>query len=414
MTAIVPVSIADLIEPETPEDALQKELTACIEFGLQTTAWEPVSFVPAILNVNAQLAADNSQDVANLAQGAYASLAAQMVDGNGNPITTWMQLRATDQYNITPQPATYASGPVPYTNTSSTSYPYSPNNPLRAQNPATGATYASTATGSLAPGSSTVNLQADAPGAASTSAAGVTLTLITPFNGVSLGVLATSLVGTNQESNQALLLRGQNKLATLAPIQSTDIPGPVAGGATGAFQYVAKSIPQASSSSGVIPFTVTSTITGCVSFVNPSSGVTTVVIRNSAGAPSTPDIAAVQNAMYQYCVFDGLQIEVVGVNNISVLVTGTIYISRNSPVSAVNANINALDALANYFASIPIGGVSTSGANILPIDKVIATVIGANAGTTDFAITSPAASVSLGMTGAPVVNPSSFFNVVYV
>ena len=74
--------------------------------------------------VNATIAADYSSTVAFLAQGGYASLAALMVDGNGNPITTWMDLRGQDQYGTTRIAASSANGVVPINNSTGNTYPY--------------------------------------------------------------------------------------------------------------------------------------------------------------------------------------------------------------------------------------------------------------------------------------------------
>ena len=411
---IIPVTLAQLTTPTTPEEALQDELTACIAQGLPTTAWQPVQMVSALLNINAAIASGFSQDVANIAQGAYASLAAQMVDSSGNPITSWMTLRATDQYGITPQAANFASGSVPYHNASGTSYPYSPNAPLHAQNAATGASYTSTGTGSVTPGNGTVAFQADIAGTDGTSAAGVILVLTTPLNGVSLTALSLSMVGSDAETNAALLARGQNKLATLAPIQSTDIPGPVAGGAQGAYKYVATSIPQASSSSAVPPYTVTATITGCSVLTSPSSGAVSVVIRNANGTPGAGDVAAVQAAVLALIAPDGFTVTTVAATAVSIPIIGTIYVAKGSAATAANIITNALDALALFFAAVPIGGVTTSQPNIVPLTDILSTIHGANAGTADVSLSSPSANVSLGSAGIPEVDASSAFAVVFV
>ena len=156
------VLLADLVVPASETDVLQLELTLAQQLGLSTTAWQPLGMARTILAINANLAAQYSQTVALVAQGGYASLAALMVDANNNPITTWMDLVGTNQYNVTRIPASQASGFNVVGNTSGQSYSWSPNSPLHFQNPATGATYTTVGSGTISSsGLTSVAIQAD-------------------------------------------------------------------------------------------------------------------------------------------------------------------------------------------------------------------------------------------------------------
>lgn len=421
----VPVTLASLTTPSTPTEVLTLSLELCQQFGLPTTAWQSVQMVPALLNVNAVIAADSSSFVALFAQGGYASLAATMVDNFGNPITSWMQLRATDQYGIIPFPASAASGPVPYTNSTGTAYPYSPNNPLRFQNPFTLATYATTGTGALVTNgaSGVVNVVADVAGAASTTAISVTLTLLTPLVGVTIlpqgttagGTPTASLVGSNAETNQALLLRGQNKLAVLAPIQSTDQPGPVVGGARGVYDYVAKAIPQGPTSNAAPPFTVTSPITRTTRSPTYGNGTVVVYIANDEGPPNAADIAVVQAAVNAYVIPGGFQVTIAGALQVSINVAGTAYIKSTAGVTSAQAIAAISNALANYLDSVPIGGYTTTSNNILPFAEIEDQVFDANGpdNTVDLTLTSPSGNTAIGPNGVPVLG-TVIFNVVFV
>jgi hypothetical protein len=383
MTQPVPVPLSDLTTPSTPDEILDQSLQKAQQLGLPTTAWQPIQMIPDVIEVNATIAADQTQLVALIAQGGYASLAALMVDASGKPITTWMALRATDQYGITPGAATFASGPVPYTNSGSNTYPYSPASPLHFQNVTTGATYTSTGTGSVTPGTGTIAVAADVAGSASTTAANVTLVLTTPLTGVSLTAQVLSLVGTDAESNAALLTRGRNKLATLAPLQSTDIPGPVVGGASGVFDYVAKSIPQAPTASATPPYAVSATITRTHAFTGGGNGSVALYIANANGTPNATDISAVNAACQALVVFDTQTLTVFGAVPVLVSFTGTIWIPASSGFTFTAVTTNALDALANLLASVPIGGRTTSAANILPTSELVDTIFDSNPGTVD-------------------------------
>jgi hypothetical protein len=425
MPAPVPVTLASLTTPTTATEALSESLQICQQLGLPTTAWQAVQMIPDLIEVNAVLAADSSGLVAFIAQGGYASLAATMVDSNGNPVTSWMQLRATDQYGIIPGQATFASGPVPYTNASATAYTYSPNNPLRFGNPVTGATFATTGTGTLVTGGATgvIQVQADVAGTAATTASGVTLTLLTPLIGVTIFPLGTtaggtptgSLVGAGAETNQQLLLRGQNKLATVAPIQFTDQPGPVVGVASGLFGYVATSIPAGASSNAAPPYTVSSPITRVSRAPVLGTGYATVYIANAAGAPSVEDVAVVQAAVNALVVIDGTNITVAAAVQVSVNVTATVYIRASAGVSLALAVTNISSALAEYFDQVPIGGYTTTAANIVPLADIEDVIFDANGSgaTVDLVVSAPTTNVALGASGVPVVGVTNI-SVVFV
>jgi hypothetical protein len=410
----VPVTLASLTTPTSPTVALGQSLEICQQLGLPTTAWQPVQMIPDLIEVNAVIASGSSSLVALIAQGGYASLAAQMVDGNGNPITSWMALRATDQYGIVPGAASPASGAVPYTNTSGTAYPYSPNNPLRFQNPVTGATFATTGMGSLVIGgaSSVVQVAADVAGTAGTTGTGVTLILLTPLIGVTIQAQGTtsggtptgSLVGSAPETNQQLLTRGQNKLATLAPIQSTDQPGPAVGDASGIFGYVATSIPPGPVSNPAPPYTVSSPITRVSRAPVLGNGFATVYIANADGAPPLQDVAVVQAAINALVVIDGTNITVQAANQVVVNVTAIVYIRASAGLSPTTVVANITSALATYFDQVPIGGYTTTSGNIVPLADIEDAVFDANGpgATVDLTLLQPNANVALGASGVPV------------
>ena len=284
-------TLADLVTPTTQAGALSLELTIAQQLGLPITSWQPLDPSRTILQINSNIVAQYSQTIAYLAQGGYASYAAQMVDVNSNPVTTWMDLRGVDQYNVSRQPATLATGPVPVANTVATSYPYSPTSPLRFQNPASGATYTSSGSGTVSPAASPptpvttdITVQADAAyaGSIGTSAQGVVLTLLTPLAGVSVSALTSSLTGSNAETNAHYLARCQAKLGSLSP-----------NGAPGAYVYTAESIPVFGTalSDGTLftqptstqPFGVTAPISRATTQLVTGTGIVDVIAGNASG-----------------------------------------------------------------------------------------------------------------------------------
>jgi hypothetical protein len=391
--------LADLVTPGTPADILTLELGIATALGLQTSTWQPLDPSRTLFQINAVITSGYSSTVNLIAQGGYASYAAQMVSSSGAPITTWMDLIGNDNYNLPRQPATSATGPVPFTNTSANAYAYSPNQPLKFQNPITpNATYTSIGTGTLGANSSgTIQITADAAfvGPAGSAAIGTILVLLTPKSGVTIGAQTVALVGSSTESNSAYLARCQAKLGTLsalsqlAAIVGTTTPVPAApGGSALAYFFVATTIPQASVASAVWPFAVTATITRETS-VTFGGGVVNVFIANSSGAPSGTDVAVVQAAVNLLVTPQGITALVQAATNLAIAISYTVYIHANGPLSNATITANIATALAAYISQIPIGGLSLSGVNVVPIDAILATIFNANAGTINVVINSP-------------------------
>jgi hypothetical protein len=396
----VPIPLSELVVPATADSVLTLSFSIAQGLGLPTTAWQSVQMIPDLINVNSVIAADYSGTVALIAQGGYPSLAAQMVDESGAPITTWMDLIASDFYNTTRNVAQYASGPVPFTNTGG-SYPYGPSNPLHFQNVVTGATYTSSGNGTVAPGTGTVPVVSDAAGTAVTSGAGVVLVMTTPLAGVTITALTQSLVGSDAETNPNLLIRGQYKLATLCPVATTDQPSPVPGAARGAYEYVALTIPQAAVASAVPPYAVTAQITRCSTQLSTGSGLVEVFIANESGSPPAGDVIAVNAAIQDLAVPDAVTVQAAAATPVLINVTATVYVKTSSGVTSATIITNIDDALANYYASLPIGGVTTTAPNIVPLSEIVETIFQANVGTLDVVMTLPSTPPGLTTSGIP-------------
>lgn len=396
------ISLEQLVAGITQADSYAQELQIASDLGLPTTAWQPVQAVVSILNVNATVISNFSGTISNMAQGGYASLAAQMVDSSGAPVTAWLDLRSLDVYNNRRQGATFASGGVPLQNTGIVGTAYGPTNPLHAQNQTTGATYTSQGSGTVAASATTVvQFQADKTGQFSTSGIGVTLVLTTPLAGVTCLALTTSLVGSDAESNAALLLRDQNKLGSLGNAGPSQV-----------YDYVARSIPQGSPSASP-PYAVSAPITRTAVWLDVFSGDLNVYVANAAGAPGGTDLNVVNAAIQALADPDGQTVNVLPVTTVPIALTGTLYIRSTTGVLTADAITNAEDALANYAQTVPIGGITTAQPNIVPLTEILEALSAANPGTVDVELSIPTANPSLGQSGVPSFTPVSL-SVVFV
>jgi hypothetical protein len=238
MTEII--TLAELVTPASASDVLATELSLATQLNLPVTSWQPLDPSRTLLQISASLSAATSAVIAQIAQGGYASYAALMPagtsiynDGAGY-LTTWMDLRCVDQYNVARVEPSAASGPIPVTNSTATAQTYVAGQ-LHFQHPTSGATYTNTAAGTIsASTTSTIEVVADAAyiGQIGTLAAGLTAIMLTPFPGVTTTAQAVALIGTAIETNFHYLARCEAKLGALSP-----------NGADQAYLFVAASLP---------------------------------------------------------------------------------------------------------------------------------------------------------------------------
>ena len=98
-------SLASLIKTTTAAESLSLMLEIAADLGLSTTSWGPFGMLITAMETMATIVSLESQSVSNIAQGGYASTAAAMTDGQGNEITTWMDLEGSEQYGVVRNPA---------------------------------------------------------------------------------------------------------------------------------------------------------------------------------------------------------------------------------------------------------------------------------------------------------------------
>jgi hypothetical protein len=245
------VTLSELVSPSTAADILALELSVATQLNLPVTSWQPLDPSRTLLQTQANLYAVTSSEIAGVAQGGYASYAAVMLAGSSpfndgaGFLTTWMDLRCTDQYNVSRVEPGAAAGPIPVQNTTAAAQTYVAGQ-LHFQHPTSGATYTNTAAGTvtgggtaLSPVTSTIQVIADPNfvGPAGSLSVGQTAIMLTPFPGVTTIAQTSSLVGTPIETNAHYLARCEAKLGTLSP-----------NGAPSAYTFVAESLPQFGSS----------------------------------------------------------------------------------------------------------------------------------------------------------------------
>ena len=291
------VTLADLVAPVSYSDALASEMSIAAALGLPTTVWQPIDPLRSMMTTNAQIVSDYSAIVNLIAQGGYASYAAIMpapagstnADSDGY-LTTWLDLIASDEYNVQRIEASFAITTLTLVNsTPGTFGPFTPGTLHFQYAGAQQPTYANTSTVTIAPSTSTtVQIIADAgfPGPLGQIPSGATLVIVTPMAGVTVNALTSAVQATPQETNAHLLTRCQNKLGSLSP-----------NGPAQAYSYVVTSLPQQGQplADGTIwtqpteqnPYgTRGGNITRAATVLSTGAGVVNVYVANENGPPA--------------------------------------------------------------------------------------------------------------------------------
>lgn len=437
------ITIDELFTPQTAQQWLQNLLTAARTVGLQTTSWQPGGMMRTLFALVANQLAAEDQLISVMAQGGFLDFAATVtpdpsVLGASTP-PGWLDLLADSVYNVQRSPATYASGSLTLTNTSASNYgPFAPGT-YHVSNPSTGKTYSNSDTLSIgASATTTASFVADVAGADST--AGVS-TITVPVTAL-IGVTVTNplaFIGANAESNANLVTRCRAKLGSLSPngpksaydyfalsadsilramsppehlttpvtktrvIAANGVVTTYVASAAGAVPGVCNlAVVSASNTTpitiGVIDTTgMTNGMTVLISGVQGNtaangyfqvSSVTgsTFVLDGSVGngsyttggAVEAGDLGLVDSIIQANCVPLAVQAFTVSASGVTVNVVTDVYV----PTAAMNGVSSAIrTALATYFASVPIGGISDPGGaytNILPFDAVLGAIFGAS------------------------------------
>lgn len=268
---------------------LAKLLSIGTTVGLPTTQWLAGGITRSQLAMLATALSTGDTIVSTMAQGGFLDWAAAVTLDPSVVASTswtpgWLDKLAASTFNCSRVAATYAPVSLTITNSSGGILgPYLAGS-FHVSNLATGATYRNVPTMTLATGANTVAFVADVSGSGGTSSAGTITHLVTALVGVTC-TNAAACVGSNAESNGALVARCRLKQGSLSP-----------NGPDSAYEYMAlsaQSILQAQQSAVTLTGGV---ITRAVAITDTDTGTVDLVIANAAGSEygetSTPVITA--------------------------------------------------------------------------------------------------------------------------
>lgn len=206
-------TVTELLNPRDRDTLLAVLLELLRDADFPVTSWEEGGVARTLVELDAETLANAEQLVARIAEGGLGSRAAG----------AWLTLRARNFYSLDREPSLFAEGVLVLTAAPSAGpYTITPGQ-LWAQS-ASGLRYTNVEGGTLAQGGTlSLAFRAESPGVAWNVGIGSITTLLTPLPGVAVanpdtgdGTWQTQL-GTEEESDESLYRRTQNRWAELGP-----------------------------------------------------------------------------------------------------------------------------------------------------------------------------------------------------
>ena len=368
----IPVSLSSLLTAISKASALDTVLFGLRSLGFKVTSWQSGGIGLTIAHFLADLVAQYSSTVLQIAKGGFLDYA------TGNWLTILADNLFDEQRKVSTKTAgtmllASSAGAPPYT-----IVPYQ----IWATTPA-GHRFVNTSGGTIASGAGeTLELtwEAESAGAEYNIPSGATLTWVTPLPGVTLtnpsgtGGDWLSSPGTDEESDDSLKAKCRAKWAT----RSYQRPA-------GAYEYWAKS----ASDSVTRVF---------VDDQNPDGpGTLRVYLAGASGGISDTGVISAVDSVLQLRKGPTSQVLTLGTSESVVNITGTVYVRG---YTATEAETSVDSKIASLFASIPIRGeVIGEEPGAVFRDAIIET-IRAGTGVIKVNLTFPAADLVL---GGPVV-----------
>ncbi len=345
------MTLDELTEPLTVDEAKTAIYDALEAVGVDTTTWKPGAPTRTIIAGVAIVLAAFSRLQADIAKSGFLDTAAG----------DWLTLVAKYVYGVERDTGSFATGTVTLTNSGGGVYPVDPDD-LVFLNSSSGKTYRNTAPFTVGAMSTLdVSVRADEIGSASNATATEIDTLVTTLIGVTVTNDA-AILGNDAETDEALRTRCREKLGSLSP-----------NGAKDAYAYFARTTKGADGESlGVTRVKAVGTGTGLVEvYIATDSGEVT----GDANDPETP-LGAINAAIQLNVVPLAVTATVASATPKEIDVNYDVWLKDTVGYDEDEAEELINDALAEYFASVPIGGEVISPAAGKVYKSAITAVIG--------------------------------------
>lgn len=378
------ISLADLLAPQTREDAKTSIYNAMSDLGLPVTGWKSGAWVRTIVSCVAVVLEAGLQVQNKLTRAGFREYVQDRA---------WAVLNATQVYGYTPRDATFASGTFTLDNAGGNVYNDVQPGELVVQCSSTKKNYTNTAVfsiGALETGVDVAGRAIESGSGSSVSAAGIN-TLVTAYLGLSV-TNAEAWVGLDEETIAEINVGCDEQLDSLSP-----------DGPAGAYASAAKKAVRTSDGTNV-------GVTRTKVSANSSTGEVTLYCATATGGitgdaldPDT-DLGAIAVAMQAWAV-------PLGVTALPDTATTLTFAIEYTAVYETTAGITTGDretlneiALGVFMATEPIGGREIPPADGKVFHDAIEGVIrNASPGCVTVNVTTPAADTTLTTAQVPVL-----------
>ncbi len=320
------VALATLIVPVTREQNFAALLGIATGLGLETETWragDPTRSEFYAVAIEAEL---RDALIVDTIRGGYLDLSGE----------EWLTLLAQYRFNVTRRAASAGTCTIRLTNASVAPFDFEAGD-VTVRNSTTLQTYRTTTGGTLAGGiGQTLDLEVEAEvaGSDSTSGVGEVDELVTALPNVT-GTNTTAAIGSDEESDAALIERCRAKFASLSPA------GPKA-----AYHYAATT----AELNGGANVTRTRVV------ADSSTGDVTVYLANDSGAVAAGDVTLAEEGIETWatplCIDCTVQSAVAQVQAI----TYTLWVYDSIALTTEEIETLVEDALTEEFKRIPVGG----------------------------------------------------------
>lgn len=369
-----------LLAPTPTETVVAQSLAIGAALSLPVTAWQPIGVAREIIYINSQLVHNYSVVQADIARGGFLSYSTG----------AWLTLCAWETFDTERNEASSATGVIKLVNASGVPFNVTPGS-VRVLNESAQKTYTSTSSGTVpAFGDlSTIEFVADEPGSASNLTSADVLSLVVTVPGVTPEFFE-NLIGSNEESDPALVIRSREANAKASPNGPGD-----------AYQYFAKTTRRPDGS--LVGVTRTNKIEG--------NGTVTMYLADADGALSAQDRGYVFDNVNASVVPTGFTLLIPEPSCDELAIDLEMALTPNPESSATQSEVEARisAAVALYLRSIDIGGNKAQTFQGVYWDTLI-TIIRSAAGddVLSVTLTTPSGNTALASLQAPVLGTIAF------
>jgi hypothetical protein len=337
------MNFVELMTPLTPSQWRSNMLGLLEKIGVNTSCWKSGSIVRTFITACSYAFSTLQEHTVAIAKMGFLSTS------TGG----WLRDKAYYDYGITALEQTAATGSVTITNAGGGVWNNLAPGDIIVANARTGKTYRNTSTVSILSGlpnarTYSIDVEATELGSGSNALPGEITEFETVFNGCTVTNTA-SIEGTDVESDDSIRMRCNEAASSISPNGPRD-----------AYAAQARSV-----------------ISGCrVRVVSDGAGGVTMIIADSDGGATSSQVAAVQALVNTNAVPFGVGCTVVAGELYAANVAYELWIRASSGATISQIQTAVLAALADFAATVPIGGVQVlaGGGGYLYYDQVAAVI----------------------------------------